>query len=122
LPLPFVPVRNPALVLRRCRLASGMSRFGAGVYGPTYVAPLAAGSVATKALPPRVMLACSARFRPADVTHRATEFAVNPFRAKSSVTAVAFWLIATIANLPVLGSLYADTDTPPTGLALVPIR
>jgi hypothetical protein len=83
---------------------------------------LAAGSVATKALPPTVMLGCSTRFRLADVTHGATVFAVKPLNAKSNVTAVPFWLIATIANFPVLGSLYADTDTPPTGLALVPMR
>ena len=62
------------------------------------------------------MLACSARFRLADVTQGATVLAVKPFKAKSSVTAEAFWLIATIANLPVLVSLYADTDTPATGL------
>src|SRR4029077_10615782 len=78
---------------RPAKLQTGLrheARLGAGVYGPTNVVTLAAGSVATKAPPPTVMLACSARFRPADVTHRATEFAVNPFSAKSSVTAEAF--------------------------------
>ena len=89
-PCRFVPVRRPALVLQSCRLASKIGRFGTGVYGPTNVVTLAAGSVATKALPPTVMLGCCARFKLADVTHRATVFAVKPLKAKSRVTAEAF--------------------------------
>jgi hypothetical protein len=60
------------------------------VYGPTNVVTLAAGSVATKALPPTVMLGCGTRFKLADVTHGTTVFAVKPLNAKSSVTAEAF--------------------------------
>ena len=50
-------------------------------YWPTNVVTLAAGSVATKALPPTVlMLACSTRFRLADVTQGATVLARNHSR------------------------------------------
>jgi hypothetical protein len=84
----------------QCALCSGESGISgesctsaialeATVYGPTNVVTLAAGSAATKALPPTVNLGISTRSRLADVTHGATVFAVKPFRAKSSVTAEA---------------------------------
>ena len=55
--------------------------------------------------PPAEMLGCCARSRLADVTQGVTEAAGEPFRTKFRGTAVPFWLMATIAKLPELGSL-----------------
>ncbi len=71
----------------------------------TKVVTLDASSVPLNAPPPAEMLGCCARSRLADVTQGVTEAAAKPFRTKFRGTAVPFWLMATIAKLPELGSL-----------------
>src|SRR5882762_4532037 len=74
-------------------------------YGLTKVVTLEAGRVAVNALPPTVILVCCAKSRLDEVTQGVTEVAVKPFNAKFSTMFDPLWLMATIANFPVLGSL-----------------
>ena len=66
--------------------------------------------------------ACCTRSREAEVTQGVTEGVVKPWKATLRATLEEPWLMATIAKLPLLGSLYAETRTPGDGEGVAAMR
>ena len=89
---------------------------------PTKVVTLAAASLALNVLPATWMASWGAKSSLPDVTQGVTEAVLKPSKDTDRSTAEWFSLMAMMAKLPLVESLYADRNTLGLGAAVAPMR